>query len=308
MTSALRWRSRFVVCCLLATSAAGCAVHRAPVAAASPGVAAAPVAPSVPVASVPMAPSAPLPSATVPTVEASNAGLSEALLRLALVPTAESHRRVADAYYRAGILDKAHEHLAQAARLDPADGWAYEGMARILRDWGAPGLGLGDAHRATYYLPEAPEAHNTLGTLLFALGDVNGARLEFEQALRLAPGADYALNNLCYVAVSQGLSHEALAACSRAVEASPTGTGVRNNLALAYAIGGRLDAAAREFVASGNEAGAQYNLGVLFLAVRRYEEAATAFAAAARLDPTLPFVAHRARQASVLAGGSNGRH
>jgi Flp pilus assembly protein TadD len=284
MTSGSRWRSRFAVCLLLAASAAGCAGHRAPVAGALP------------------------PAATFSTVEASNPELSAALLRLALLPTAASHRRVAEAYYRAGILDKAHDYLARAARIDPADGWAYEGMARILRDWGAPGLGLADAHRATYYLPLAPEAHNTLGTLLFALGGVNAARLEFEQALALAPGADYALSNLCYVAVSEGRSRDAVAACTRAVEASPGGTGVRNNLALAYAIDGRLDDAAREFVASGHPAGAQYNLGVLFLAVRRYEDAATAFAAAARLDPTLPFVAQRARQASVLAGGSDGRH
>jgi Flp pilus assembly protein TadD len=61
------------------------------------------------------------------------------------------------------------------------------------------GFGLGDADRAIHYAPRSAAAHNTLGTLLAALGSWPNARLEFERALDLDPGASYAAANLCYV-------------------------------------------------------------------------------------------------------------
>jgi Flp pilus assembly protein TadD len=240
-------------------------------------------------------------------MEESNPELTAALRALTSAPTAERHLRVGWGYYGSGVLDTALEHFAAAARLEPGDGRAYEGMARVWRDWGAPHLGLGDAHRAVHYMPASPEARNTLGTILFSLGHVNEARREFEEALRLDSGAAYALDNLCYAAVSEGRAKDAVEACRRAVETGPARTGARNNLALAHAIGGELDAAARELSASGDPARAQYNLGVLLLAARRYPEAAAAFAAAARLNPMLPFVAERARQANLLAEGPDVR-
>ena len=240
-------------------------------------------------------------------MEASSPELAAALRSLSAEPTADHHRRVAWAYYRAGVLDVAFEHFAEAARIDPRDGWALEGMARVWRDWGTPGLGLGDAHRAVNRLPAAPEARNTLGTILFALGRLVEARHEFEEALRLAPGAVYALDNLCYLEITEGRSGEALAACTRALAAAPGRAGARNNLALARALCGDIDAAARELASSGKPAGSLYNRGILYLAARRYEEAAEAFADAARLDPALPFVAERARQARVLAEASRDR-
>ncbi len=306
MFPARAWRSRYVVFLSLATLAGGCAVHVAPATVPSRptegGGVRADVSPRPTPAEKPGA------TAAVATAESSTPGLAQALRDLESAHTAAAHRRVAEAYYRAGILDQAHDQFARAAQLDPADGSAYEGMARIWRDYGTPGLGLGDAHRATYYLPDSPQAHNTLGTLLFALGRLGDARVEFERALRLAPGADYALGNLCYVAVAEGRGDEAVAVCRRAVEADPAWTGARNNLALAYALDGHFDLAEREFMQSGDPASAQYNLGIVLMAARRYREAATALAAAARLKPTLPFVAERARQASLLAGSPDARH
>ena len=147
-----------------------------------------------------------------PTVESVNPDLASALAVLAASPTAVSERRVAETYLRAGIFDIAHDHYTKALRLDPKDGWAYDGLARVSRDSGFPQFGLGDAYRAVYRLGGAPEALNTLGTILFALGHLSEAHARFEQALRQCPDAAYALNNLCYVALTVGDSSGAAAA------------------------------------------------------------------------------------------------
>ena len=43
---------------------------------------------------------------------------------------------------------------------------AFEGLARLWRDWGSPELALGDAHRAIHCRPDSASAYNTLGTVL----------------------------------------------------------------------------------------------------------------------------------------------
>jgi len=240
-------------------------------------------------------------------LESSNTDLSAALRLASAAPSPENLRRVAEAYRKAGVLDQAHEYFTRALRIDPTDGWAHDGRARIWRDWGAPGLGLGDAYRAVYYLPDAPEALNTLGTLLYALGHHADARARFEQVLQREPDAVYGLTNLCYAALTEGDSRVAVAACRRAVSLVPDLSAARNNLALVYAAQGDMSAATRELAAANDPARLQYNLGVISLASRRYEEAAAAFEAAARLRPSLPHVAERARQARALAGGSDVR-
>src|SRR5207247_4202917 len=85
----------------------------------------------------------PTPSLTQ-TIESSDPLLSAALTQLAASPTAENHRRVASEYRRVRVLDLAHKHLSAAVQLDPRDAAAFDGLARIWRDWGFPQLGLGD--------------------------------------------------------------------------------------------------------------------------------------------------------------------
>ena len=142
--------------------------------------------------------------------------LSAALSRHAARPTHASEVGLAQAYVRAGILDKAHEHFTAAARLDPKDGSAWDGLARIWRDWGFPAIGLGDAYRAVHAAPGSPAAHNTLGTILQLLGNGRDARAHFERALALDPGASYARNNLCYSWLMEAGADAASAGCSSA--------------------------------------------------------------------------------------------
>lgn len=312
---------RSLGCVLLVVLAAGCAAHRpADLSLSSTARAASVETPSRRLTTVPgsvssfnanvgtaAAAAKPPDRQEIPTIEKVNSDLASALAVLTASPTAVSERRVAEAYRGVGVLDKANDHFAEAIRLDPKDGWAYDGLARVWRDSGFPQLGLGDAYRAVYRLRSAPESLNTLGTILFALGHISEARTRFEEALRERPDAAYALNNLCYAELIGGDISAATATCRRALEHAPGLATARHNLALAHAAEGDLAAAASEFAASGDAASAQYNLGVVHLALRQYREAAIAFKAAGRLNPMLPFVAERERQALSLAGGADAR-
>src|SRR5262245_7839557 len=161
------------------------------------------------------------------TLERTDPALVAAKALLAAAPTAEHHRLVAASYLRLGVADAAYDHFQSALSLDPRDPASLDGLARIWRDWGFPGRGLGSAYRAIAAAPTAPTPPNTLGTLLIGMGQPAAARLAFERALALAPGAPYVLNNLCYAAVLEGDAVHAVARCRSAVDADPTLTTAR---------------------------------------------------------------------------------
>ena len=240
------------------------------------------------------------PSASLATtIESSDRQLSAALTALAVSNTAEAHRRVATEYRRIGVLDMAYTHLTDAIRLDSHDATAYDGLARIWRDWGVPRLGLGDAYRAVALAPDSASAANTLGTVLEGVGETKGARHWYERALALNPQASYALVNICYSSIMLR-QHDALDACQRAVARAPESPIARNNLALAYAARGDFANARAEFQHA-RDSVAEYNLGIAYLATHKYHEALEAFHTALKLDPSSVAAAQRARQARASA-------
>jgi protein O-GlcNAc transferase len=231
------------------------------------------------------------------SVERWSPGLASAMANLSAAPTVEHEIALAQVFFGLGIADQAYDHFARAAKRDPQEGAAWDGLARIWRDWGFPHLGLGDAYRAVYTAPDSPAVHNTLGTILQQLGEGRGAREHFTRALALDAGAAYAQNNICYSWLMEADSAAAADACGRALAIDPGMRPARNNLALARAIGGDLAGAAEIFGAVGDEAAAQYNLGIVYLGQRRYSAAAEAFDKAATLRPALALAQARAHQA-----------
>ncbi len=173
-------------------------------------------------------------------IERTDAELRAALAALAGGPTPSKHRAVAAAYARLRVSDLAYEHYTAALALDPADGAAYDALARLWRDWGFPGVALADAHRAVYHLPRSAAARNTLGTVLHALGQLDEARNAYRMALRLDPAAAWALSNVCALELEAGRGPDAERACREAVALDPALLAARRNLAIA------LGAAARQ--------------------------------------------------------------
>ena len=238
------------------------------------------------------------------TIEGQDPRLATALAAATLRPEPETYRAVAREYARLGIVDRAHDYLDKALAQDRRDWATYDTRSRIWRDSGSPNLALSDAHRAVYYAPDSPIAHNTLGTILQALGLKGGARGQYEHALRIDPTATYALNNLCYGWILEGDAPKAAQACGEALSLNPDLIAARNNLAILYAAGGDFDGARSAFERSGDQAAVSYNLGIMYMARREYRKAVEAFADAQQARPTRETAA-RVRQAMALstAGG-----
>ncbi len=155
-------------------------------------------------------------SASMSALESANPQLRDAMLRLLLAPTADHHLQVAQVYRKLGIFDTAHDYLARSLTVNGPDPVVLDALARLWRDWGQPGLGLSHAYQAIQLAPDWPVAQNTLGTLLYRLGHRADARERFEAAVRLDPGAAYALENLCTATLAEGRTRDAIALCRQA--------------------------------------------------------------------------------------------
>jgi Flp pilus assembly protein TadD len=153
-----------------------------------------------------------------------------------------------------------------------------------------------------YYAPNWAVAHNTLGTVFQAMGRRADARAEYEQALRLDAGAAYALNNLCYSDILDGRMTSAIKRCGDALASDPQLRAAHNNLGIAYAAIGRMDAAMDAFKVGVDPAGALYNLGIMRLARKEYGSAVEAFQAAQTTKPSFPLAAARIDQARARIG------
>jgi Tfp pilus assembly protein PilF len=226
--------------------------------------------------------------------------LAAALRAAAAGPSAQTHLRVAHEYLRLGILDTAFTFANLAVRRDPRRAEAHEVLARIWRDWGFPGLGLGAAMRATYFDRTSASAENTLGTLFDALHQPAEARRAFVRALALDPRAGWVLNNLCFVELRVGRLAEARSHCEAALAIDPALSAAANNLALTFVASGDAAAAGRAFLAAGSPANAAYNRGIIHMAKRQYGPAAEAFEAAIAARPEFTAAKARAHEARML--------
>ena len=240
------------------------------------------------------------------SIEGADKRLAAALLAEAMLRTAESHVGVAEEYRRLGIFDAAHARLNRAIDKEPRLATAHEGLARVWRDWGMPALGLGSAYRAAYYDPRSASAQNTLGTILDALGQLGEAGDAYERALLIDPDAAWALNNICYVEFRLGRLRAAALLCEQALQIEPGLAAAHNNLALTFAAAGDFERAHQEFLAAGDAAAANYNLGIVHLAERDYLSAAGAFERAITARPSFTAAKTRAHTARMRAlTGSN---
>jgi Flp pilus assembly protein TadD len=240
-------------------------------------------------------------SSLLPSLETKDSALAKALLLLAMQETPAHHRAVAAAYRDAGVLDYAFRHLQRAAALDRCDAAALDGMARLWRGWGRPDVAMGEAYRALHCNPTSPEIYNTLGTIMQALGQTVNARAAYERAVALDSHAAYALNNLCYLELSEGQSRAAEDYCRMALAESPAFEPARNNLALAYVVGNDAAGAERQLMIGGPSGDSWYNVGMLRLATGRYLKAAEAFDEASMADESLTMASRRAVQARRAA-------
>jgi Flp pilus assembly protein TadD len=237
----------------------------------------------------------------LPTLETTDANLGVAVAALKRHPTANGYVAVGNAYRRLGVFDQAQSNFQHALDINSNLPAAAEGLARVWRDWGLPQVGLPYAYRAVSAAPKSPSVQNTLGTLLFVLGDPEAARTHFEKAVALDPKAVYALNNLCYVAFMLGEGGPAVARCNEALALSPDVTSIRNNLALVYAAEGRTEQATQEFAKAGDGPAVNFNMGIVQMARHEYRSAVEPFQAACHATPEVAGACAWAAEARRLA-------
>ena len=169
-------------------------------------------------------PSVPSPAGTrataqsVSSLEATSPRLQRALHDLALAPTTEHYLATAHAYVAEGVSDRAYDYLAAGLERDPRSATLHDATARLWRDWGMHDRALRAAHAAVYFAPRSAEARNTLGTVLWALGQRTEAGQAFTEAADLAPEAWYAWQNLCQVALTVGHTRTATTYCQHAAQ------------------------------------------------------------------------------------------
>jgi len=236
------------------------------------------------------------------TLETRNKTLATAKLRVQTYPTLENQRALAEEYMKERVLDLALDHFEAALRLDPHDVPSLDGSARIWREWGYANVALPPAYRALYWAPDSPEVHNTLGTVLLKLGLVDSAREHFERARSLAPGASYAVNNLCYLELQHQDAAAAVTLCREAAAMDPESPVTRNNLAMALAVSGDVDAAVNTFGKDSSPAVAAYNQGMMLLASGQRDRAQEAFTRARTADPAFYPALTRLKQLAAQAG------
>jgi tetratricopeptide (TPR) repeat protein len=152
---------------------------------------------------------------SVSTAESTHPELRNALASLQREVSAAAHLRVAHAYVGARVYDLALDHFDQALQIDSRLAGAYDGRARVWRDWHFLGPALADATHAVYFAPRSPEARNTMGTVLAALHDRTAAAAAFRCALALDPDASYAQANLSRLGDVSGIAPAGCAAPAR---------------------------------------------------------------------------------------------
>ena len=241
------------------------------------------------------------------TIEGTDPELRAAMAASMARPSAENHRAVAAAYKRLLVVDKAHGALARALELAPRDALTYAALARLWRDAGLPNLALGEAYRALHFSRGSPEARNTLGTVLQALGRTREALAEFTRVVERDPLAAYGWNNLCYAWLVRGRPVEATAACQRALSLQPGFSAAQNNLGLARAQAGDMAGAHQAFQLAGRPARADFNLGVAQAATGQYALAAVSFERARAAEPSWRDAWVRVGQASRAAHEAENR-
>jgi hypothetical protein len=176
----------------------------------------APAPPPPPLAGKTIVPNVSRTSDGLSSFEGFDSRLRDALGRVAVAPTQAHHLQVARAYRSAGILDKAYDYLTRSLTVNGPDAVVFDERARLWRDWGTPELGLADAHRAVHLSPDSAALHNTLGTILYRLGQRDEAEVRFQHALALDANAWYALANLCHLNFARGRTRDAITQCRQA--------------------------------------------------------------------------------------------
>lgn len=128
------------------------------------------------------------------------------------------------------------------------------------------------------------EAYHRLGMLLGATGQFAEANKALHRAVELSPDDAILRNNLGFQLLMEEDWHGARRELGRAIELRPGFARAHINLGLVLSKLGHFDEALEQFQAVLPEADAYYNMGLMYVTQKRYEEAAGAYRATLELN------------------------
>jgi len=170
-----------------------------------------------------------------------------------LMRLAASTRAGGDLATAARLYSRAH--AAEPGRIEP-----LLGLGATLAAAGA-GPAAADAYRAALEVHEDVRARNGLGVCLDLIGQHAAAQDQYRRALELAPGDRQIASNLALSLALSGRPEEAIALLEPLARDPAASPRMRQNLALAYRLAGRTEAARQTGRLDLDPAAVERNLG-----------------------------------------------
>jgi len=237
---------------------------------------------------------------------------SETLFRHALAVTTDNalaHESLGDALAKAGRVEEAEPHFAEAVRLWPKYPEALSdlGLTRVMHGQVDEGIALYRAALAVK--PGNWTVHNNLARALCLQGKLDEGVKEYQTVLELNPGATDARGFLAATLVELGRTNEASQVFEDALRLRPADAAVQFKYASLLMVLGQTDAAATHFRAAlqSEPGGAEIHrrYGLLLAGNGQTPEAIAQYREAIRLQPSAE--AHYNLAAALLQQGQAGQ-
>lgn len=190
----------------------------------------------------------------------------------------------------AGDFNVAIANFDKALAMEPTLATAALGRAAAEFSLGRLDEAERDLKALAETAPHLPQVRFYLGLIRAARGDRAGARVEYENAIRINPASADAQLNLGIMLAEEGNISAAVPHLEIAAQVAPRNARAQANLANAMMELGRMDDAIARYQTAlqlePQNAKIHFNLGNAFLRLERWPDAQRQFAEAARLDPT----------------------
>jgi Flp pilus assembly protein TadD len=197
----------------------------------------------------------------------------------------DAARGLAAAYLGRKLYFSAFELYRDIQAKHPGDVGAALALAEIWDVWRDYSVARQQVERALAGAPESVAALELGGRIHLHAGRLDEALLAFNSALLFEPDNAAVLNNAGYAYLLQEKWVPARAYFERALALEPSILEAQNNLGVVLAHLGDHTGALRRFMAAGAPAAAHNNLGVVYLAQKRWVQAQEAFRQALAIEP-----------------------
>lgn len=203
------------------------------------------------------------------------------------------------AFAQGDSLERAESLLREALALDPSYADAHNNLGRLLRAQGDLDGAIAEYKRASQLLPRYPIYRFNLGLAYDRAGDLDSAASAYELALDLDPYYVRALNNLAFVYLEKGELDQAFGLLRRGLDLDPGAAYLHKNLGRVYLEQGRTVDAINELTQAVELSEDPYAEAMFFLA--------QAYADAGQVDSACVMLSEYAQVAEDDAADDPGR-